>query len=485
MIRDTADWLRVLEDEGELKRVRAAVDWDGEISEISRRMLAQKGPALLFENIRGYESGWCRKLLTNALGTRGRIALMLGLPTATPHPEIVKFVRQKLREPVAPLTVTGAPAQANVITGDRVKLTEIPVPQWHPLDGGRYINTWCSVVTRDPDTGEHNVGLYRGMITGENRIGVQLIPAQGWGQHYDKYRQMGAPMPVSVVFGGDPCVAFTAAMSVTDTTEYEIIGAIRGEPLPLVKCRTNDLLVPADADLVLEGSISPEAADYEVEGPFGEWSGYYGAARRRPVIRVDAITHRDDPVYRGMIEGARVGVVTESVITNFVLNTALMWQILERQGIPGVIDIALGPVTAIKIHKTYQGQPRHIAAALWGSRLAINMLKTLLVVEEGVDIRSLREQQLAILNFVDPARDVMIVPMNTGSNLDLSLSGEARDELRWGTGLQSKMLIDATIDWATHPVREEWGNGRVPPGCTDSPAEIVALVDRRWTEYDL
>ncbi len=113
------------------------------------------------------------------------------------------------------------------------------------------------------------------------------------------------------------------------------------------------------------------------------------------------------------------------------------------------------------------------------------MLKTLLVVEEGVDIRSLREQQLAILNFVDPARDVMIVPMNTGSNLDLSLSGEARDELRWGTGLQSKMLIDATIDWATHPVREEWGNGRVPPGCTDSPAEIVALVDRRWTEYDL
>ena len=483
--QDMREWLDKLEAEGELKRVKAKVDWDGEIAEISRRMLAERGPAILFENIKDHENTWCRKLFTSGLGTRGRIALMLGLPKGTPRREIVQLLRKRLKEPIKPAFVNTGPVKENIIKGEDVNLFQIPVPKWHPLDGGRYINTWCGVVTMDPDTGEHNVGLYRGMILSNNKIGVQLLPVQGWGTHYGKYQLRGKPMPVAIVYGWDPCLAFTAAMPLADITEYEAMGAIRQQPVPLVKCETNDIMVPAAAEIIVEGSISPDPNTYEIEGPFGEWTGYYGMARKRPVIKVDCITFRNDPIYRGMIEGVRAGIVNEDAMASFVIYSALMWNILEQQGIPGILDVAPGPITVVKIHKTYQGQAKHIASALWGSRLAVNTLKIIMVVEEDVDIHNLRALQLAMQNFVDPTKDLVVFPMNLGSNLDVSLSEEDKNELKYGAGLQNKLLIDATIDWTTHPIREEWDNRRIPLTCTESLPDVVELVNNRWKEYGL
>lgn len=483
--QDLRDWLKKLEAEGELKRIKAKVDWDGELATIVSRIFLQRGPALLFENIKDYENTWCRQLFVGGLSSRSRLALMLGLPKDTASSEMLQLVRKRFREPIPPVDVSTGPVKKNIIKGKDVDLFQIPVPKWHPLDGGRYINTWCGVVTMDPDTGEHNVGMYRGMLLNKNKIGVLLVPAQGWGGHYAKYRQRGKPMPVAVVYGWEPSLGFMAATPLTTITEYEAMGAIRQEPVPLVKCETSDVKVPASAEIVVEGTISPDPSTYEVEGPFGEWTGFYGMTQKRPVIKVDCITHRDNPIFRGNLEGQKPGMVNETAVTAYFGYSPVILNLLENQGIPGVLEVVPAPWTIVKIHKTYQGQARHIAAALWGSRLSVNIGKTIMVVEEDVDIHNMRALQLAIQTYVDPAEDIVIYPMQLGSSLDVSISLENRDELTYGASLQSKFLIDATINWRRHPIRKEWGNRRIPPTCTEPLPEVAKLVEKRWQEYGL
>jgi len=241
MSRDLRSWIEKLEAEGELSRIKAKVDWDGEIAEIRRQVLAQRGPAILFENIKDYEDTWCKKLFTGDLATTRRIALMLDLPKDTSRTDVLQLLRRRFKEPIAPEHVATGPVKENIVKGGDVDLFQIPVPKWHPLDGGRYINTWCGVVTMDPEDRKHNVGLYRGMIRDRDKIGVLLIPAKGWGVHYDKYRQMGKPMPVALVYGWDPSMVLAAGIPLTNISEYEAMGAVRQEPVPLCKCETSDL----------------------------------------------------------------------------------------------------------------------------------------------------------------------------------------------------------------------------------------------------
>jgi len=482
---DLKQWVDKLEAEGELKRVKAKVDWNGEIAGIVSRAYSRRGPAILFENIQDYENTWCRRLLVGGLSKRSRVALTMGMPKDTPQPELVKLMRKRFKEPVQPQTVDTGPVKENIIKGSDIDLLQIPVPMWHPLDGGRYINTWCGVVTMDPDTGEHNVGMYRAAVSGRNKMGVLLVPAQGWGGHYAKYQRMGKPMPVAMVYGCDLSFGLMASTPITAITEYEAMGAIRQGPVPLVKCETSDVLVPAIAEIVIEGTISPDPASYEMEGPFGEWTGYYGTAAKRPVFQVDCITHRNDPIYRGNLEGLKTGMVNEDAASAYVTMSAVLWDILESNGIPGIIDVVAAPWAIVKINKTYQGQARQIAAALWGSRAAVNFGKTVMVVEDGVDMHSLSSLQLAVQTYVDPIKDVIAFPLQLGSSLDVNLSSEDRDEMLYGAGRQNKLLIDATTDWEKHPVRKEWGNRRLPPTCTEQVPEVEKLVDSRWQEYGL
>lgn len=486
MSRDLRIWLEQLEAGGELKRVRAKVDWDGEIAEIRRQVLAERGPAILFENIRGHEETWCRKLLVGDLAKTGRAALMLGMSKDTPRIDVLRLLRKRLKEPVEPELVSTGPVKENIIKGEAIDLFQIPVPKWHPLDGGRYINTWCGVVTMDPDNGRHNVGLYRGMILSRDKIGVLLIPAKGWGTHYDKYQRMGKPMPVAIVYGWDPAMAAVAAMPLSSLGEYEAMGAIRQEPVPLCPCETSELKVPGSAEIVVEGTISTDPASYEMEGPYGEVFGFYGERQKRPVIKVDCITFRNDPTYVGALTGvSQPGVlVSDEGAAMYIGLAANMWNALELQGIPGVLDIVPAPVTAVKIRKTYQGQPRQIAAALWGSQLGTNAVKIIIVVEEDVDIHNPAALLRAMLLHIDAAKDVVVFPLQLGG-LDPAFSVEARDELRYGAGLQNKLLIDATVDWTTHPVNPEWAGRRLPPTCTEPVTEIVEMVRRRWQEYGL
>lgn len=480
---DQREWIERLERQGQLKRIKAKVNWDEEIAGIISKVFSQKGPALLFENIEGHEKTWCKRLFAGGLATRQRLALMMNLDIGTPYIGLVKELRKRLRNPISPVDVTSGPIKETILRGEKIDLMEIPVPKWHPRDGGRYINTWCGVVTMDPETGEHNVGMYRGMILTKSKIGVFLVPAQGWGTHFTKYQSMGEPMPVAIAYGWDPCFDFIAGTPLTSIGEYQAMGAIRGEPVPLVRCETSDIKVPASAEIVIEGTISADPNNYEIEGPFGEWTGYYSMIGKRPCIQVECITFRDEPVFRGTQVGLKAGISSESAMVGSVGYSALILDILEAQGIPGIIDVTPFPWIIIKLHKTYQGQARHVAAALWGSRLSVNICKTIVVVEEDVDIRNIQSVLVAITNNVDPKKDIVIFPLQMGSAIDVGLSARGRDELAYGAGLQDKFLIDATIDWETHPPRKEWDNRRLPPVCSEIRLEVEELVNRRWREY--
>jgi len=490
--KDLRAWIDKLESEGELKRIKAEVDWDEELGGILRRLwevysaqeMGKLGPALLFENIKGYKEGRCTRLFTNGLGLQ-RISLMLGLPKDTPPPEAIKVLHERIREPIKPVRVKTGPVKENIVKGKDINLFDFPVPKWNSLDGGRYINTYAGEVTRDPDTGQLNVGMYRGMIQAKDRIGVYLIPSKDWGLHYIRCQEMGKPMPVAVVYGWDPALLTVAVAGFSTECEYDMAGAIRQEPVELVKCQTSDIEVPASAEIVVEGFISPDPATYEMEGPFGEWTGYYGEAMKRPVIQVSCITHRNDPIFRGGVTGTVKSAAHEGIIFS-AINTGVYKNILRAAGVPGVIDIVRRKMyLAVQIHKTYQGQARQVAAALWGSKSVTEQTRVIIVVEEDVDIHDPDALLCAIGTHADYPDDIIIYPLEVSAALNPVHSLEEKDDLKYGAGLGSNLLIDATINWKTHPKRPEWGNRRYPPTTFGSRPEIEELVRRRWTEYGL
>jgi 4-hydroxy-3-polyprenylbenzoate decarboxylase len=235
--------------------------------------------------------------------------------------------------------------------------------------------------------------------------------------------------------------------------------------------------------MVLEGTMSPDPADYEVEGPFGEGSGFYGEARRRPVVEIQCITHRNDPVYRGALVGTAGHTPNELGVLMSNMMPAVLWNYLDNVEIPGVLDVATGPAVAVKIKKMYQGHPRQIAAALWGTKFGGHPFNMIIVVEEDVDIRNPRALWGAMHAKTDFSRGLVVYPLSMGSPIDVSVGYDLRNELEYGAAVRDKLLIDATIDWEKHPIRPEWGNRRYPPQCHDSLPETERLVEQRWKEY--
>ncbi len=489
---DLRQWLTVLEKEGELRRITARVDWDREIGAIARRVLEKKGPALLFESIKDYERGRCTKLLTGGLGDRRRLALALGFPKDASNQELVQHVMRKNRETIPAVTVRTGPVKEHIVKGDAVDQAEFPVPRWNFREGGRYIHTFSGIVTRDPETRAMNVGIYRGMIGRKNTTPMLLIKGgQHWGQHFQKYIARGEPMPVACVIGWDPIMEFLAGSPVpSGVSEWDVAGGYRGEPAELVRCETVDLEVPATAEIVLEGFISDDPDTYELEGPFGEFTGYVSdVPTRRPTMKVTCITHRSDPIFRGCLEGTLPGSYSENSVMSSVQRAAIAWNILTQAGIPGIRDIWVPPITNgvnihIQIKKTYQGQPKQVAAALWGNAAATYRYKHVIVVEEDIDPASYEQVDWAFAHRVNAGEGGLVVfPGSFGSPIDPSTPFEDRDVAQLGTGLWNRVLIDATRSWK-FPKRAEWDGERFPPTVRPAP-EDEARVRERWSEYGL
>lgn len=486
------DWIDYLESKNQVKRIAAQVDWNEEIGAITRKVSGQAGPALLYENIKGYPKGksLCSRLFTNGMGSRERVAMALGLSPDSDDRTITYALKERYRNKIEPKKVKSGPVKENIITGKDIDLFQLPVPRWNALDGGRYINTLAGTVTADPDTKIMNIGMYRGMVGSKNTIPVLCAASQHWGQHFSKYKARGKEMPVAIVYGWDPTLLIGASAPLTHSgySEYEVVGALREEPVKLVKCETSDLWVPASAEIVVEGKMSGDPATFEMEGPFAEYVGYYGGqASPKPVIRVECITHRNDPIFRGGLEGATPGQWAEPYYWMTHSKCAVVWNFLETN-LPNILGVWSAPITRattirVQIRKTYRGQAKQVAHAVWGSHLMNYTGKQVVVVDEDIDVFDDEAMEWALAYRVNAeAGDVQIAHGCIGSMLDPSVPLPSRNILKYGHGKWSPVFIDATIDWELE--RQEQYNGeRYPAWATVISPAMDAVVAKRWAEY--
>lgn len=482
-------WLRQLEQAGQLRRINAEVDWDQEIGALARITFALGGPALLFESIKDHRDTRCTKLMTGGMSNRRQVCLMLGLAPETTDKALVRHLKGVFRKPLPPVRVKTGPVKENILRRARVDLSQFPAPRWHYLDGGRYIDTFCAVVTRDPESGQTNLGIYRGQVLGRTSVGKLLIMTQHWGGHFAKHRASRKPMPVAVVHGWHDALPFCAGSPFPkNVCEWDMVGAILGRPVKLVKCETVDLEVPATAEIVVEGHVSPEPETFLPEGPFAEYPGYAGGQPSpKPVLEVSCITHRNDPILRGTLEGARPGFPSEDSILCAYAWSAIAWNTLEDFGVLGVTDVWMPPVTTgtnivVQIHKMYRGHAQQVANALWGTGAGQWFYKNVMVVEEDVDIRDPAALDWAMAFRVNAGEAQLLTFGPTfGSVLDPSTPRAQANPLKYGTGRWTRLLIDATRNWEFEP-NPAWGNRRYPPINT-LPVELERKIRSRWKEY--
>jgi UbiD family decarboxylase len=492
---DLRGWIAALKAHDELHEIDAEVDWNIELGTIMR--LAQgpgTGRALLFNNIKDYNkpNSRCRRVFGSALNNYRRIAIMLGLPADTHPRELVKISRNILEGSIAPRIVKSGPVKENIVTGKDVDLYELPVPYWNRLDGGRYLITYAGVVTKDPATGVMNVGVYRGMLAARDKIPILMWRAQHIGHHVTSWLAAGkTEMPIAVAIGWEPSLGFCAGSPVPKgICEYDVMGALRGAPVELVKCETVDLFVPASAEIVIEGFLQLDPAKFRMEGPFAEFTGYLaGDKSPKPTIRVTAITHRNEPILRGTIEGSLPGSFSENAICSSIMRAATAWTVLERAGVPGITDVWCPPVHAginllIAMKQSYRGQAKQAANAIWGSSAAHVRYKHITVVDDDIDIHDYAAVDWAIAYRVNAGEDdIVIMPSTFGAGLDPSTRRRDRNPALFGTGKWNRVLIDATMNLDYDPDPDLAG-ARFPPKVWPDEADIAAVA-RRWGEFKL
>jgi UbiD family decarboxylase len=473
--RDLREFIDRLRLEEELAEVSAEVDWRYEIGGIVRKNLDLRGPALLFKKIKEYSI----PLFTCGVSTYARLSLALGLPPQTTLGKIVSEFRGRIQKPIQAQKVVTGPCKENILDGDEVDLLKFPAPFWQEKDGGRYIGTWHGVITRDPETGWINAGMYRTMIHDRKTLGILLARDQHIGLHYDKYRKRNKPMPVAIVIGMDPLLPlsfltpFPAGMD-----EYAFAGALRGEPINLVRCETSDLEVPASAEIVLEGEIPPK--EKKVEGPFGEWMGHYGGkSGPRPVIHVHCLTHRNNPIFRGALEGKPVN---EDHICTSVALSALGHNLLtDALGIPGIRGVHFPAASGgwgmavVSVNQRYAGHSRAISHALLGSKMGA-FLKNVILVDDDIDPFNLDEVWWVMVSRLQASRGVTILHRGKGAFMDPSQLPELQ-------GFSDTLMIEAVKPYEWQP-RPEWGNERFPPLAYPSQ-EIMETVEKRWNEFKI
>jgi len=488
---DLRSWLKALEQQGQLARVSNPVHWREELGGVVRRAYDVYGdatPAMLFENIVDYQRPGPNKLFVGQFRSYSRMAMSMGLPpTGTTVRDIVDRVRIALRKPLPYRTAEAGTAQDNVLEGDDIDLFAFPIPLWHHRDGGRYLGTMHIVVTKDYDTDWVNVGLYRIMASSSDEATIYMSPGrQHIGQQYFKYVEAGEPMPVAVAIGLEPTLPLVGSMLVpSGQCEYDYAGALKGSPIETIRGKSVDLPVPANAEIVIEGFIDP--IERKMEGPFGEYPGYYGEVPSpKPVIHVTAITHRDDPIFQGSMEGHPIA---ESHVMAAIIKSATAWDVLERNGIMGIRDVACIPEAStghlvVSIKPSVQGHADWIASALWGTSTSVWNFKHIIVVDEDIDPWDAGQVNWSLAWRVKASEDIKIWKNHRGSPIDPRQEPGRK-------GYWDRVLIDATRPFDWEP-REIWGSDGVNKGTpqkyppTTKPRQaLVDLVSGKWGEYGI
>lgn len=492
---DLREWIAALDKAGELDTVKGEVDWNIELGTITRLALGPgTGKAILFDNIKGYNKpgSRCGRMFMSGLASYSRVAMMMGLPRDSHPRDLVRLGRELLTGAIPPRVVKDGPCKEVIVKGKDVDIYDFPSPMWNRADGGRYILTYAGVVSADPDSKVMNVGIYRGMVASKTDIPMLMWRAQNVGHHVAAWQAKGAKeMPIAVVIGWDPTFGFCASAPITrGVCEYDVMGAIRGSPVDLVKCETSDLMVPASAEIVIEGVLTLDPKDYVMEGPFAEFTGYVaGDKSPKPTIKVKCITHRKNPIMTGAIEGALPGSYSENGICSSIMRAGVAWGVLDRAGVPGVVDVWCPPVqmginTVVAIKQSYRNQAKQVGHALWGSAAGHVRYKHVTVVDDDIDIHDYGAVDWAIAYRVNAGEDdVLIAPSTFGAGLDPSTRKRDRNAALFGTGKWARVLIDATMNLDYDPDPELDG-ARFPPLIWPTEEDRKA-AHKRWKELGL
>ena len=484
--KDLREFIELLEQKGELKRIKQEIDPYLEMTEIADRTLRAEGPALFFENPKGHTI----PVLANLFGTPKRVAMGMGQDDVSELREVGKLLAF-LKEPEPPKgikealgqipvfkqvlnmpakEVKKAPCQQVILEGDDVDLTKLPIQHCWPGDAAPLI-TWGLTVTKGPYKKRQNLGIYRQQLLGKNKIIMRWLSHRGGALDFREWckEHPDEPYPVSVALGADPATILGAVTPVPDTlSEYAFAGLLRGSKTEVVKSISNDLQVPATAEFVLEGYIMP--GETAPEGPYGDHTGYYNEVDEFPVMTVTHITHRENPIYHSTYTGRPPD---EPAVLGVALNEVFV-PILQKQ-FPEIVDFYLPPegcsyrMAVVTMKKQYPGHAKRVMMGVWSFLRQFMYTKFVIVCDDDVNARDWNDVIWAITTRMDPARDTTMIENTPIDYLDFASPV---------SGLGSKMGMDATNKWPGETDRE-WGEPIV------MDPKIKERVDELWDSLDI
>jgi 4-hydroxy-3-polyprenylbenzoate decarboxylase len=484
-LRDLRDFIDLLEKRGELKRISTEVDPHLEITEICDRTLRNNGPALLFENPKS-----SMPMLANLFGSPRRVALAMGQESIEDLREVGRLLAL-LKEPsppkgwkdllqnlpnyrqvlnIKPNVKRSAPFQEVIIDEANIDLADLPIQTCWPGDAGPLV-TWPLVITRGPNQDRQNLGIYRMQLIGRNRLIMRWLSHRGGALDFRDWQEAhpGEPFPVSIAIGADPATTLATVTPIPDTlSEYAFAGLLRGEKTDVVSCQTNDLQVPASAEIVLEGVIEPD--DMADEGPFGDHTGYYNEVEKFPVFTVKKLMRRKDAIYHSTYTGRPPD---EPSVLGVALNEVFV-PLLQKQ-YPEIVDFYLPPegcsyrMAVISMKKQYPGHAKRVMMGAWSFLRQFMYTKFVIVTDDDVDVRDWNDVIWAITTRVDPTRDTVLIDNTPIDYLDFASPV---------SGLGSKMGIDATSKWPGETNRE-WGRP------IEMDVSVKNRVDELWKELDI
>lgn len=484
--KDLRDFLALLESKGELKRISQEIDPYLEMTEISDRTLRAGGPALLFENPKGFDI----PVLCNLFGTPKRVALGMGQEEVSALREVGKLLAF-LKEPEPPKgfkelwqtlpqykqvlnmptkVLSKADCQQIVLSGDEVDLYQLPIMQCWKDDVAPLI-TWGLTITKGPNKKRQNLGIYRQQLIGKNKLIMRWLSHRGGALDFQEWQQAhpNEPFPVSVALGADPATILAAVTPVPDSlSEYAFAGLLRGTKTEVVKSISSELEVPAGAEIVLEGYIDPK--ETALEGPYGDHTGYYNEQEYFPVFTVTHITMRHKPIYHSTYTGRPPD---EPAVLGEALNEVFI-PILQKQ-FPEIVDFYLPPegcsyrLAVVSMKKQYAGHAKQVMMGVWSFLRQFMYTKFVIVCDDDINIRDWKDVIWAMTTRCDPARDTTMIEHTPIDYLDFASPI---------AGLGSKMGIDATNKWTGETTRE-WGTP------IKKDPEVIKRIDDIWQSLDI
>jgi 4-hydroxy-3-polyprenylbenzoate decarboxylase len=483
---DLRDFIAQLEEKGLLKRITQEIDPYLEMTEISDRTLRAGGPALLFENPKGYDI----PVLTNLFGTTQRVALAMGKDNVAALKEVGQWLAY-LKEPEPPKgikalweklpvfkqvlnmptkKVRNPLCQQVIMQDEQVDLTKLPVMTCWPGDIAPLI-TWGLTITKGPYKKRQNLGIYRQQLLGRNKIIMRWLSHRGGAIDYREWQEVnpGKPFPVSVALGADPATILGAVTPIPDgLSEYAFAGLLRGSRTKVAKSISNDLDVPASAEIILEGYLQP--GEQAPEGPYGDHTGYYNEVDDFQVMTVTHVTQRENPIYHSTYTGRPPD---EPAILGVALNEVFV-PILQKQ-FPEIVDFYLPPegcsyrMAVVSIKKSYPGHGKRVMLGIWSFLRQFMYTKFIIVCDDDINVRDWQDVIWAITTRMDPARDTTMVENTPIDYLDFASPV---------SGLGSKMGMDATNKWPGETERE-WG---IPIAMEK---KVKEKIDDLWQELDI